>query len=37
MRFLKFLILTDDEEENFEIDDFKIFVKPIWKWLLEKK
>ena len=29
------LILTDDEENEFSQDGFKIIVKPIWKWLLE--
>lgn len=29
------LILTKDEEKDFEQDGFKIKVKPIWKWLLE--
>lgn len=29
------LILTEDEEDEFEVDGFKIIVKPIWKWLLE--
>lgn len=29
------LILTDDEENEFIQDGFKIIVKPIWKWLLE--
>ena len=30
------LILTDEEESEFEQDGFKIFVKPIWKWLLSE-
>ncbi|MDD3175479.1 MAG: DUF4143 domain-containing protein [Candidatus Nanoarchaeia archaeon] len=30
------LILTDDEENEFIIENKKIIVKPIWKWLLEK-
>ena len=29
------LILTYNEEKKIEIDKKKIFVKPIWKWLLE--
>lgn len=29
------LILTYDQEREFEIDGIKIIVKPIWKWLLE--
>jgi len=28
------LILTDDEEDEFVIKDFKIKVMPTWKWLL---
>jgi uncharacterized protein len=32
----KGLILTEDEEDEFKIDGFKITVKPIWKWILEK-
>lgn len=31
------IILTMDEEKNFEIDGKKIFVRPVWKWLLEEK
>ncbi|MFA0821638.1 MAG: ATP-binding protein [Methanomethylovorans sp.] len=30
------LILTDDTEDEIEIEGKKIFVKPIWKWLLQK-
>lgn len=30
------LILTDDIEDEIEIEGKKIFVKPIWKWLLQK-
>ena len=30
------LILTDDTEDEIEIKDKKIFVRPIWKWLLQK-
>jgi predicted AAA+ superfamily ATPase len=29
------LILTEDEENSYYIDDFSITVKPVWKWLLE--
>lgn len=29
------LILTDDTEDKIEIDEKKITVKPIWKWMLE--
>lgn len=31
----KGLILTKDEEDEFEQEGFKISVKPIWQWLLE--
>ena len=30
------LILTFDKEEEFVLDDKKIIIKPVWKWLLEK-
>lgn len=30
------LILTDDTEDEIEIEGKKIFVRPIWKWLLQK-
>jgi predicted AAA+ superfamily ATPase len=29
------LILTDDTEDEIKMGDKKIFVKPVWKWLLE--
>ena len=29
------LILTYDQEEEFKIENKKIIVKPVWKWLLE--
>jgi len=29
------LILTFDQEDEFKINDKKIIVKPVWKWLLE--
>ncbi len=29
------LMLTSDQEEEIEVDDCKIIVKPVWKWLLE--
>ena len=29
------MILTEDEEYEFFIDDHKIIVKPVWKWMLE--
>jgi len=29
------LILTYDQEDNFQKDGVKIEVKPVWKWLLE--
>jgi len=28
------LILTEDEAQEFEVEGYKIIVKPIWKWLL---
>jgi predicted AAA+ superfamily ATPase len=28
------LIITEDEDDIFNINDFKIIVKPAWKWLL---
>ena len=31
----KGLILTLEDEEIVEIDDKKIIIKPVWKWLLE--
>lgn len=31
------IILTYNQEETIVINKKKIFVKPIWKWLLEKK
>lgn len=30
------LILTNDEEEEFEQEGVKIIIKPIWKWLLSE-
>ena len=30
------LILTYDQEDEFKIDNKKIIVKPVWKWLLEE-
>lgn len=30
------LILTLDKEEEFVLEDKKITIKPVWKWLLEK-
>jgi len=32
----KGLILTNDQEDEITIDDKKIEVKPVWKWLLQK-
>jgi len=29
------LILTENQEDQFELEGKKILVKPIWKWLLE--
>jgi len=37
LSILKGLILTDDEEENIEIEQKTIIVKPAYKWLLENK
>ncbi|OQX78499.1 MAG: hypothetical protein B6D61_05355 [Bacteroidetes bacterium 4484_249] len=31
------LILTEDEEDILEFENYKIYVKPVWKWLLETK
>jgi len=28
-------ILTNDQEDEFIVDNKKIIVKPVWKWLLE--
>ncbi len=33
----KGLILTYDQEDEFVVDGKKIIVKPVWKWLVEKK
>lgn len=30
------LILTLDKEEEFVLEEKKIIIKPVWKWLLEK-
>lgn len=30
------LILTEDEEDSFHMDNKKIDIKPVWKWLLER-
>ncbi len=30
----KGLILTNDQEDEIKINDKKIIVKPVWKWLL---
>ena len=32
----KGLILTNDQEDEITIDDKKIEIKPVWKWLLQK-
>ena len=29
------LILTNSQEEEIKLDDKKIIIKPVWKWLLE--
>lgn len=31
----KFLILTMDQEESIQADDFMVEVEPVWKWLLD--
>ncbi len=31
------LILTHDQEEEILINEKKIYVKPVWKWLLQKE
>ncbi len=31
------LILTFNQEDEFKIENKKIIVKPVWKWLLEKE
>lgn len=28
------LILTENEQESFEVEGFKVAVEPVWKWLL---
>ncbi len=30
------MILTEGEEEILEVENYLIYVKSIWKWLLEK-
>ncbi len=30
------ILLTYDQEEDIKLDDKKIMVKPVWKWLLER-
>ncbi len=30
----KLFVITMDEEETIELDDLKIEVIPVWKWLL---
>ena len=30
------LILTENEQDTFEVDNFQIRVIPIWKWLLDR-
>jgi len=29
------LILTEDEEDIVEIENYKIYIKPVWSWLLD--
>ena len=31
------IILTKDQEYDFQKDNKEIIVKPVWKWLLENK
>ena len=31
------LLLTNAQEEEIKVDNRKITVKPVWKWLLEKE
>jgi predicted AAA+ superfamily ATPase len=31
------LILTYDQEEEIMYEKKKIFIQPVWKWLLEKE
>ncbi|MEI7980378.1 MAG: ATP-binding protein [Bacteroidota bacterium] len=31
------VILTEDEEDEIDIEVYKIIVKPVWKWMLENK
>jgi hypothetical protein len=33
----KYLIITMNQEENIQLDEFSIEVKPIWLWLLESQ
>ena len=33
----KYLIITMNQEESIQLDEFNIEVKPIWLWLLEDK
>ena len=30
-------ILTNYEEESIQMDDIKINIKPVWKWLLDSE
>lgn len=32
----KGLILTEEEETEYEFDNMKVVVKPVWKWMLEQ-
>ncbi|MEA1981584.1 MAG: ATP-binding protein, partial [candidate division Zixibacteria bacterium] len=30
------LILTEDEESSLVVENCKIYIQPVWQWLLEK-
>ena len=30
------LVLTHEQEEEMQIEEKKIIIKPVWKWLLER-
>jgi predicted AAA+ superfamily ATPase len=34
---LEGMILTEDEEFEINLDDRRIFIRPVWKWLLESE
>lgn len=38
MKYFKYneaILITQDEEETLNLEGQKIFIKPLWKWLLE--